>query len=129
MYGDNDEGGIIYRAVRQIISAIDQNKHTTDFTCEVQFVEIYNDALFDLLATDVSPPVEVRVSAYFCFFFWFPSSIVLMSARLPRSQEKNGSVFLKNAITRPVVSYEDFHAVITEGLSCFLRSPLGGAES
>jgi kinesin family member 3B len=89
-----DELGVIPRAFRQIFEKIAIGGNDTEFLVEVQFIEIYNDKIFDLLA-------EKDADAH---------------KNLQLREEKSGSVYVQDAVSKAVESVEDMNRLHHIGL-------------
>ena len=71
MLGGGDQRGVLEMAAEDIFRQISEST-TRDFLLRVSFVEIYNEAIRDLLSNDVDASVSIRED---------PKKVMLFSGR------------------------------------------------
>ena len=68
MEGTQDNRGVNYRTLQELFEVAEKRKECVRYDFFVSVLEVYNDAIRDLLATDPSIKYENLLCLFFCFY-------------------------------------------------------------
>ncbi|EFP88630.2 uncharacterized protein PGTG_14835 [Puccinia graminis f. sp. tritici CRL 75-36-700-3] len=102
MIGSEKEDGIMQRAIEDVFDLVEQDQDR-EYVVRASYLEIYNEQLRDLLATDRPPPLASNGSAH---------------QNIPKVHEdRQGRIFVRPLVSTPCADPEDVMRLLLSGES------------